>query len=139
MAVPEFDHLLSFCIEYAKRRLEKQGAYYPFGASIKSDGSGSADGVPRQGSMQPTMQAVLDAYMALYQQRAKEGAIRAAAICWDGNLTLDDGKQIDAIAIVLEHMSKESIFVYLPYQKSESGEYSFGELATEPREAQFFE
>ena len=137
MSAPEFDHLLSFCIEYAKRRLDKQGAFYPFGASMKNDGSASADGIPREAGMNPTMQAVIDIYVEMYRQRAQEGSITAAAICWDGSLTLQDGKKIDAITLVLEHKSKESYFAYLPYEKDEAG-YTYGEFSSVAREPQFF-
>ena len=72
-----------------------------------------------------------------FQQQAAGAEARAAAVCWDASVTVNETK-VDAIAVGLEHVQGESVNVYLPYRKRLLRGFKFGEIVGEFREPEFF-
>jgi len=137
MAHPDLNDLVDYCIGFAQKQLSKHGEFFPFGASMGEDGQLAADGLLLDDEHPPS-QAVIDQYIELYLSRAQTGDLRAAALCWESRISLENGPMREAISIALEHRNRESVTVYVPYKKSLLRGYRYGELAATPREPQFF-
>ena len=110
-AQADLDGLLNAVLAFAQQQLEAHGAFFPFGATVGTDGQialAAAD--PREGE-RPGSQSVLE---ALYDGvRADRGSRRAAACVAD---VLIEGR--DAIRVELEHTEGASMSVALPYSRS---------------------
>lgn len=88
-----FDHALSS----AMALLEKNGEFFPLGASIGSDGQvgllASYDGDDH-----PESQTVIDGLTSALRQQASEGAILASAIAFDARVrSPETGEAVDAV------------------------------------------
>ena len=56
MAHPDLDQLLNVALEFAKKMLNQHGEFYPFGASMRPDGTVSMDGATTGGEKPPSQE-----------------------------------------------------------------------------------
>jgi hypothetical protein len=128
MARPELDRLLNAVLPFAQELLAKHHEFYPFGASIDSNGEISQVNAS-VGKENPHSQEVLDSLVAAFRERALRDRLRAAAICLDVR-TIPPGssEKTDAISVRLEHADGEAIEVLLPYERDGLARYRYGTL-----------
>jgi hypothetical protein len=74
MAHPDLDHLLNVALEFAKKMLKEHGEFYPFGASMGTDGKIAMDGATT-GEERPPSQELLDLLAASYAKQANTGEL----------------------------------------------------------------
>jgi hypothetical protein len=114
---PDLEYLLNALVEFARRMLEENGEFYPFGASLKDDGlihSAEID----LASEHPSVREVLDALIAAFRDHAQDDAVRAIGICTDAHIAMPDGiRESDAISVQLEHRNGDAIMIFVPYDK----------------------
>jgi hypothetical protein len=81
------------------------------------------------GQEHPPSQELVDVINAGLRERAERGEICASGLCVDV-LTIPPGEtqKRDAISIRLEHANGESVVVFLPYRRSETGKHEYGKL-----------
>jgi hypothetical protein len=137
MAHQDLNDLADYCIGFARQMLGKHGEFYPFGASIGTDGKLAVDGVLLDDEHPPSL-TVIERYTEVYHARAKNGELVAAALCWDSRVSIGNSPKTDAISIGLEHSNQESVTVFVPYKKLLFRGYQYGELTATRREPQFF-
>ena len=138
MAHPDLDQLLNVALEFAQKMLKEHGEFYPFGASMGTDGKITMDGAAT-GREHPPSKELLDLLSESYTQRASTGGLRAAAICADVRVPPPGSDQkTDAIQVGLEHANGEAVTVFLPYQKGWAGRVRYGNVFTSARNRQFF-
>jgi hypothetical protein len=138
MAHPDLDHLLNVALEFAQTMLKQHGEFYPFGASMRTDGTVSMDGATT-GDEKPPTQELLDVLAASYAKRANTGGLRAAAVCADVRVPPPGSEtKTDAIQVELEHANGEAVTVFLPYKKGWFGRVRYGNLFASARDRQFF-
>jgi hypothetical protein len=132
LAHPDLNELLAALFPMAEEMLTKQGAFYPFAASTKTDGQITLVGA-HTGAEHPASQELLDQLTGGLRQSAEAGDIRAAGLCLDVD-TVPPGrsKKTDAVCARLEHVEGEAVEVYLPYRKTWLGRVEFGETFTAP-------
>jgi hypothetical protein len=118
--------------------LAKQRTFYPFGASMRSDGEiAMAAGYLGEDSPEPV--AIIDLLVQGFQEEAAAGAIRAAGICIDMRVVPPGGtEKTDAICAQLEHAEGDCVDVYLPYKKGWLGRFKFGQIFAASRDARVF-
>jgi hypothetical protein len=128
MANPDFEELLNALMPFAQEMLAKNGEFYPFGATMASDGKVNAVSAD-MGEEQPETQALIDMMIQGFRQEAAAGSLRAAGICVDIR-TIPPGQteKTDAICARLEHSSGEAVRVILPYKKGFLGKYKYGAM-----------
>jgi len=138
MAHPDLDELHNFLLPFAQEMLAKYGEFYPFGASMGVNGAISAEAA-YDGSEHPPSQHMIDLITQGFYEKAMNGVIRAAGICYDVR-TLPPGevKKSDAICISLEHRSGDAVDILVPYKKKWLRKVVYGELFREHRAPQFF-
>ncbi len=137
MAHPDLDELLNNLLPFAQEMLAKHGEFFPFGATVASDGE------VRLNAAEPDDDSdslkMIDQLERGFGCEAAQGAIRAAAICLDVRVALPkDGRKTDAVCVRAEHENGECPEVYLPYQKSSTGHLTYGELFAVPGRAKIF-
>jgi hypothetical protein len=130
----DLNNLLNYALEQAGERIAETGRFDSFGAGMKADGQitlltaneeSAADGA------KPDAAEINEAVRDALQSDARAGVYEAVFSCSDGAVTGDDGKEVDAIVIRLEHKSHEPVLVALPYWQ-EQGDWEFGELGRAP-------
>jgi hypothetical protein len=128
LAHEDLDQLLNSLLPFAQEMLAKHGEFFPFGGYLDVGGR-IAHVNGWTGEEQPPSQQIIDLISAGLREQANRGDIRASGICVDV-LTTPPGEtqKRDAISVRLEHTNGESVVVLLPYRKSASGEYEYGEL-----------
>jgi hypothetical protein len=128
LAHPDLDELLNALLPFAQEMLAKHGEFFPFGGSVATDGEIAHVGA-HSGDERPPSQEVIDLLITGFAKQAKEGRIRAAAICLDVR-TIPPGQseKTDAICTRLEHVNGEAVDVFLPYRKGRLGKHKYGEL-----------
>jgi hypothetical protein len=138
MAHPDLDALLNALIPFAQQMLSKYGEFYPFGASIDVNGAISFSATdPQLESSQS--QVVFESLVSDLSQKAANGQIKAAGICFDTRITRPrDVSKIDAICIHLEHREQAPVRVYMPYVKSLFGKFKYQELSASTVESRIF-
>ena len=82
MAHPDLDALLNPLLGFAQQMLAKQGTFFPFGASMKTDGQISM-AAGHTGDDRPDPVAVIDLLVKGFQEQARARGIRAAGVCID--------------------------------------------------------
>ncbi len=97
-------------LPFAQQMIEKRGEFYPFGASVTSDGETRMVAGDPDGTEHPPSQAVLETILEGF--RGSREALRAVAICSD--VRLSDG---EAARVELEHREGQAIAVLLPYKR----------------------
>ena len=138
MAHPDLDELLNALVPFAQQMLSKHGEFFPFGATMTTNGELTADAA-YDGDEQPPSEQLIDLLTQGFRQQAASGQIRAAGICYDVRI-IPPGQteKTDAICLALEHQTGEAANLYLPYKKGLLGRYKYGELFGEARTPEFF-
>jgi hypothetical protein len=138
MAHPDLDRLLNAVLPFAQEMLAKHGEFFPFGASIASDGEIVCHGA-YNGEEHPPSQELIDLLTQAFRQQAASGQIRAAALCYDVRTTPPGHvEKMDAICVSAEHENGESADVFLPYKKGWFGKISYGTIFGASRKKDFF-
>lgn len=117
----DLDSLLGQLAMLAKTLLQRNGEFFPFGATIGSRGKFAlVTPVPEADS--PTAHDVLDAVLA--EIAATKSSIRACGIV--AMASTDAGT--DAVRIQMEHAEGSSLVIALPYARTASGGLTFGTM-----------
>jgi len=132
----DYNALLEFLMPFAEQMLKKNGEFFPFGATVSTQGEVQACAT-WDGDETPASEDVIAMLVQGFQGEATEGKIRATGICYDGRI-VQDGKKVDAVIISLEHSSGSATKTYVPYTKGMFGKYRFGELTAALDEAKIF-
>lgn len=132
-AQDDLDGLLDFVLPFATEQLEKHGEFFPFGATVSSDGTMTAVMGDPDGSDQPLSQDVLDTLAA--GMKAQAGDLRAVALVSDVRLS-----DSDAIRVQTEHREGAALSAFLPYVKARFRKtVTYGNLSASPGERLVFE
>jgi len=138
MAHPELDQLMNAMMSFAQQALSKRGAFYAFGATIKTGGE-IAMAAASDGNEAPPPQQVLQILTDSLRAQATAAEIRAAGVCVDVRVCRPgESAKTDAIHCGLEHAVGESVDVYLPYRKRWFGRVDYGEIFASRRAPQIF-
>lgn len=135
----EMESLLDPIIALAHDLLKKHGEFFPFGATMMSDGE-VALAAADVGEERPASQDVIDLLVGGMRAQAETGAIRAAGVCYDVRFQPEGGQKTDAIAVHLEHQAGDVALVMEPYTKGRFTGFKFGALvAVPPGDRRIFE
>jgi hypothetical protein len=139
VAHPDLDRLLDFSLRFAQDMLKKRGTFYPFAATVQTDGELKPLAI-HSGTETPQPRALLDQFSEVLKNLARNGEALATALCFDGLVSSegDEKRKKDAIAVALEHSNGESAVVYLPYSKKFFGGYSYAPLIAIAGERKYF-
>lgn len=135
-AEEDFSGLLDALMPFAEEMLKKHGEFFPFGASISTAGEVSGHAT-HDGAESPSSEDVIGGLMEAFRGNARGGTIRAAGICYDGRI-VQDGKKVDAVIVMLEHISGCASKACIPYSKGMLGRYRFGEMSVAFDEPKIF-
>jgi hypothetical protein len=128
MAREDLDNLLSSCIPFAQQMLAKHGTFFPFGATMSTNGEISlAAGYDDKPGIdaQEIIELTLDGFRA----GAQSGDYQAIALCVDVRVDAPDGSgKTDAIRVTLEENGGEALNVFMPYRKRMLRGVSYGEI-----------
>jgi hypothetical protein len=116
MAHPDLDRLLSFCLPFAQEMLKKRDEFYPFAATVLINGELNPLAI-NSGEEHPSAKKMIDELTGVLKHNSAKGELQAAAICYDGRVTVQSDEKKDAITVFLEHSNGESVTIYLPYSK----------------------
>jgi hypothetical protein len=139
MVHPDLNERLNALLPMAEMLLTKQGAFYPIGAIMFSDGEIRHVGAKIDCDDHPPSQSLIDLLTETFQKEASKGKLRAAGICFDV-LTVPPGKRQkqDAICCALEHCLGEAVEVFKPYLRTADGNLQYDEIFSATRALQFF-
>jgi len=137
MAHHEDKHtLLNAALEAAISLLEKNGEFYPIGATMSPSGEiNFAAGY--DGKEYPSSQDLIDLLLAGFRQGAENGEYVGTAIAMDFQFVDDDGKSQSAIRVSIEHAEDDPVDCFLPYDQTEAG-YEYKEIFAELGEREVF-
>lgn len=118
--------------EHSQKRLQARDDFLPHGAVLDTDGkvvvlgamTGSKDGQARAEQILPML-------LGGIRQMSREKVLVAIGIAENVSLTRGD-MPMQAIKVLLEHERGLTVAMYLPFYKSEEGEYFFGEAFVTP-------
>jgi hypothetical protein len=137
MAHPDLDRLLGFCIPFAQDQLKKRNGFLPFAAVVHTDGDLNPLAIDEGGDPPPATEMIGN-FRELLRSFVPRGGIEAAAICYDGRVTLPGKEKQDAITVALEHVNGEAAIIYLPYAKKMMRGYQYGEIIGATAEGTIF-
>src|SRR3990167_8527865 len=120
MAHAQSELLLHFLLELTKNQLQKHVSFHPIAASTDTSGQPTLEAV-HTGNEHPKPEELMTEYSRILKEKAKQGSITAAGTTLDVKITKEDGSATDAIQIDLEHVSGESMTLFLSYIKNGSG------------------
>ena len=118
--------------EHSQKRLQAKDDFLPHGAVLDTDGkvvvlgamTGSKGGQARAEQILPML-------LGGIRQISREKVLVAIGIAENVSLTRGD-MPMQAIKVLLEHERGLTVAMYLPFYKSEEGEYFFGEAFVTP-------
>ena len=115
MPKEECEELLNVLLPFAVNQLKKYGEFYPFGAVMHNNNDISLTAVDTDDNY-PKSTEMINRLTKIHNEQARKGEIKASGICWNATVSLENGKQSDAIIISLEHRENHSVLVGQPYQ-----------------------
>src|SRR3954453_20572331 len=131
------DELLDYLVTFAQQMLDKRGEFYPFGATISSDGTLQPAAVASDDE-HPESTEVLGLLETGFREQAKQNEIRAAALCADVLVRPADSEPTDAIQVAIEHVEADPVIVLLPYTKRRLRGIEYGELTAQTGTSKVF-
>ena len=127
----ELDEMLSAVMPFAKQMLEKHGEFYPYGASMSTEGKISSVG-GYTGSEHPKSTELIDMLKSAFRRDANAGKIRACAVVYDIRVVPPGQTQrTDAVKVDLDHRDGASIVVVYPYVIAPDKSVAFGQSFAE--------
>jgi hypothetical protein len=139
MAHPDLDQLFEALFPFAQLMLSEHGEFYPFGATMQQDGEIVSIGARDDDDDHPPSQHLIDLLTRAFHRQVASGSLRAAGICYDVCI-IPPGESVktDAICCSLEHLSGESVDVFVPYQRNDRDGVRYGKTFAQRRSRQFF-
>lgn len=130
--------LLSALIPFAQQKLSENGSFPPFAGTVDSQGQVRGFAAkPEAENMHPG--DMVELLVTNLRESAQRGECRAGAICCDVRVAREaEGEKIDAIAISLETADGTSLECFMPYKKTEAGEYEFEDVFGGPAAPRIF-
>lgn len=123
---PDFQILFDGLLYMAKRLLTTRGEFLPIGAVVSHDGELAHVGAKTQEEY-PGASTVLQVLQCGLKDMAEQGDCRAAGVAMDARLNGEEWK--DAIWMSLEEVGGGSQGILVPYAKSSTGAFTFGDPA----------
>jgi hypothetical protein len=124
----EIEKLLNYLLPFAEERLNQDGEFYPYAATVAADGE-----VKTMSAAEGERADAGDLLIALHRELrelAAEGSIRASGIAAEVTLTdPDSGETTDAVQLELDHAEGDAVDVYVPYESAAEG-VRFGDLVS---------
>ncbi len=117
--------------------LTKRAAFYPFAAAVYGDGELRPIAID-EGTETPSPSEMIASLRNLFKNLASQEGIHAAAICYDGRVTIPGKEKQDAITVALEHVNGEAVTIYLPYSKKFLRGYQYGDIIAGSAELTIF-
>jgi hypothetical protein len=117
--------VLNASVSYAKRMLRRYGEFGPFGFAMNQDGDVKMVAIAQQ-DMPPDVSMLLDLLQQQLVERARRGALRAAASA--SNVTMGKASSegyADAIMVDIEHESGYCVKAFVPYRVTGGQFYGF--------------
>jgi hypothetical protein len=112
----QLEKLFGFAVEFAQDMLQKNGEFYPFGATLADDGQIAAEGGYTGDDEHPSPQDVYVAVHERFAAAAAENRILAAALVADVAVPEElEAPSRDAIRVHLEAQGFAR-FIYVPYE-----------------------
>ncbi|MBQ6413338.1 MAG: hypothetical protein IJI19_07665 [Ruminococcus sp.] len=115
MPKEECEELLNALLPFAVNQLKKYGEFYPFGAVMQNNNEIILTAVDADDSL-PELKEAINRLTKIHNDQAGKGEIKASGICWNATVSLENGKQTNAIIISLEHRENYSALVGQPYR-----------------------
>jgi hypothetical protein len=132
MAHQDLDALLNALLPFAQQMLAKHGEFYPFGATMASDGQ-VAMSAGYTGSERPASIELIEILKQGFRSTIATTELRAAGLCFDVRVTPPNAERpTDAIQASLQRASGEAVDVFLPYHKGLFGKLKYGALFAGP-------
>jgi hypothetical protein len=124
----DVQNLIDAVLPFAQQQLDRHGGFFPFGATIDSEGEVTMIAEFSDPSDEPDSKAILQSLYRGVQEQATE--LRAAVFVSD--VTTSDG---DAIRAEVEHREGTALVVLSPYSKRRLRKAkAYGELELLPGE-----
>jgi hypothetical protein len=139
------NELLNSGLAYAKRMLRRFGEFGPFGYSLNRDGEVNMEAIAQQ-DMPPEPALLLDLLRQQLVERAKRGALQAAATASNVSMAKPSEEgYTDAIMVEIEHQGGYCVKAFVPYRIT-GGQFfgffprvvRFGAIRTQEGVAQLF-
>ena len=138
MSHPDLEKLLNVLLGFARDQLSKHGDFSPFGAAVTRDGQTNLKAA-YEGD-EGTTQGHIDLLEEGLRAEAQAGVNVACGICVDVRVKPPSHESfIDAVQVHLEHRNGESVDVFLPYERTTAGDFSYGTLFATKAEPQVFQ
>lgn len=112
----ECEALMNELMPIGIKFLKKNGEFYPYCAVMNVDDTINLVGYYDRDEF-PNSKEVMEYFKETCRQFAIDKKIKASGIAWNTSVTSEDGSEIDAILISLEHRDGYSVKVGLHYKK----------------------
>jgi hypothetical protein len=131
----DYDALLDRIMTLVEKWLQEQDGFVPCAAAISTDGEivGHMIGTDEATTGEIAMHALFTGLQA----RARVGEIRATCVCYDGAFE-EDGEEVPAIFIILEHVQGPATLLRRPYRKNPDGTYGYAQMEGEKVQPEIF-
>jgi hypothetical protein len=125
----DIQDIINYAHSFAEKMLVEFGEFYPFGASISSDGELIPFGFKDDESDMPKSENVIEQLAEYFTKQLDNNEIRAYGIAYDVLVQPDESSQkTNAILVEIFHQDDKDIpEYYFPYSFAENGELIFGE------------
>jgi hypothetical protein len=129
--------LMSSVLPFAKKMLDENGEFYPYGAAMRAD-KGIISVANYDGQEHPQSVDVIDGLKKIFVAGGTSGEFMATALISDVRVTLpSDNTKSDAISVSLDHREGYSVVVFFPY-KLEKGVVTVGTVFAQKGKGDIF-
>ena len=135
----ECERILDALLQFAEKQLKKHGAFYPYGAVLRTDGSIVLTAYADERTEFPDPNHMIQGLTKLHKKEAEEGRIKASGIAWDAKVTTDHGQKTDAVIVSLEHIDHYAVVVGQPYRIGMFQKLKLGEIFAQEGKHEIFD
>ncbi|MHC4983285.1 MAG: hypothetical protein ACYTF6_08985 [Planctomycetota bacterium] len=127
---PEIQSLAEPLFGASEALVRKRGSFLPHGAVLTEQGETRLIMAGTEGFEGRSVSSieVLPALHEALRATAREGGVRAVAVCEDVTITPEGQKKTRAIKVLVEHQRGLCVGLYLPYRRKILGAYVFGDV-----------
>jgi hypothetical protein len=116
---------------FAEQQVRKNGAFLPFGGILLKNGEIELQAATSGQKIESGTEVLRILHDGL-KASANEGDVDAVAVCEWVKITLENGKQTDAMKVLVEHKRGLTIAFYVPCHKGFMRGWQFEEMFVQP-------
>ena len=131
----DLDRIVGPLFELGEQHIRKHNTFLPFGATLLESGQVGLEAATSGEEIESSIEVLPVLHDGL-RSRVQEGGVSAIAICEWVHITLEGGRQTDAMKVLVEHERGLTVAFYVPCHENFLSGWQFEAMFVQPAEGE---